>query len=195
MKSLHARPVSANARTRAPVHRLFFALRPDAAVADAIRAAGQSLRAAANVGGRWLAPEKHHITLLFIGDFRDRVPDRIADARAAGARIRQTPFDICLDRAESFRRHRQPPLVLRCSAESEARLDALYRLLATAASPPGAGGKVSRYVPHLTLAYGDAALPRALPIEPITWRIDAFVLIDSLVGTSTHRILAHWPLQ
>ena len=49
-----------------------------------------------------------------------------------------------------------------------------------------------RFLPHLTIAYGDRMLEAPISIEPIVSRIEEFALIDS--SGSQHTALARWPL-
>ena len=178
------------------IHRLFFALRPEAQLLSTIESAVATVRTAATLRGRWQAAEKLHLTLRFLGDFA--VADDIV-RRAIGAAegIRFAPFEFALDRVESFPRRFNAPCVLRCSNESAAPLHALARELAGALSTAGLAEhhETRPYVPHVTIAYAECALSEPIVIQPIVWHARDFVLVDSRVGTSVHAEMARWPLR
>lgn len=178
----------------ARVHRLFFALQPDAAALGAVARVVEQAKTVHDIRGRWLAPEKLHVTVQFLGDFTSA--DEIASraGRAAGA-LRVAPFDFTFDRLATFPRRFQPPCILRCAPGSEATLQELARELGTALRAAGLGEYVETrlYVPHLTIAYAQSALPEPLTIEPIVWRARAVCLIDSHGGQ--HVQIGDWPLR
>ena len=175
-------------------HRLFFALRPDDVVLAAIERAAERLKAMQRVRGRWLHPAKLHMTVQFLGDFAgtDEIEQQATEAAAT---LRVMPFGFTLDHAASFPRRFNSPCVLRCAAESEAPLQALSRELATALNAAGLGEHLETrpYVPHLTLAYTDSALPGRIAIEPIVWRVSDICLMDSHAGQ--HTPIGAWPLR
>ena len=180
----------------AGVHRLFFALRPDAGVLAELADTIAKLKATQRIRGRWLKPEKLHLTLQFLGDFvaADEVARR---AQHAGDLIRANAFEFVLDRAETFAGRFNPPCVLRCSPASEPRLQACSRDLGAALAAADLAEHVDTrtYLPHVTLAYADHALAGPIAINPIIWRATEFCLLDSLIGRSTHAELARWRLH
>jgi 2'-5' RNA ligase len=48
-------------------------------------------------------------------------------------------------------------------------------------------------LPHLTLSREADLAPEAF-IDPVSWRVQEFCLIDSPQGESRHNILDRWPL-
>lgn len=146
------------------------------------------------IRGRWLAAEKFHLTLQFLGDFVGA--DEIV-RRAIGAAecLRFAPFDFVLDRAESFPRRFNPPCVLRCAEASVAPLCALSQQLADALGAAGLAEHLETrpYMPHVTVAYLERDLREPIVIEPIGWHAHEFALIDSSGGA--HRELGRWPLR
>ena len=180
----------------AQIHRLFFALRPDAALQNAIVRVAQELRVDGRVHGRWLKPEKLHVTVQFLGDF-SITAQVIAQARAGAGNVRCAPFDFVLDRADTFPRRFNPPCVLRCASESDADLLAFALNLGEALRHAGLAEHLQAraYVPHLTIAYADDALHAPVEITPIVWHARDFCLMDSLVGSGAHAEIARWPLR
>jgi 2'-5' RNA ligase len=177
------------------VHRLFFALRPDAELLREIERTAQGIKAMNVLRGRWLKPQKFHLTVHFLGDFS--APDSvITRSKAAAGCVACAPFEFMLDHVISFARRFNPPCVLRCAPDSERALRAFRSELGTALAAEGLGEHLEpRFAPHLTIAYGDKALVDAIPIAPIRWVAQDFVLMDSFVGQGIHTELARWPLR
>ena len=178
----------------AQIHRLFFALRPDATLRGEIERSVQALKAAGRVHGRWLRPEKLHMTVRFLGDFA--VADDIARrASHAAAGLHFAAFEFVLDRAETFPRKFNPPCVLRCAGNSEAALQHFAHELGDVLAAAGLAEflQARAYVPHVTIAYAERELPKPVALAPILWGAREFCLIDSVGGA--HNEIARWPLH
>lgn len=179
----------------AEVHRLFFAVRPDAAAASAAAALADALRARHGLTGRPLARERLHVTLHFLGDHAELPPELVDGARAAGRGVETAPFEVVFDRAESFGRGRRGgPLVLTGSAGNP-RLCRFREELGAAMTTAGIGQDTRRdFRPHLTLLYDERPVaPQA--VAPIRWAVQELLLVHSLVGRSRHTVLDRWPLR
>ena len=50
------------------------------------------------------------------------------------------------------------------------------------------------FTPHVTLLR-DAKAAKAQKIDPMTWQVADFVLVQSLLGKTTHIHLGRWPLK
>ena len=79
------------------MHRLFFALWPDEALRPRIAQAAASIVSEHAPGGRALKPDKYHVTLQFLGDFRPLPPSLVDSAKAAAAAVRSPAFELSLD--------------------------------------------------------------------------------------------------
>ena len=177
------------------VHRLFFALRPDTLVADRIARAVAAVNAEGSVRGRSVKPSKHHLTVQFLGT-HDGQPARIIEqARVAAARVRLAAFDLVLDRIDTFGGHRRAPCVLRCTADSDASVQTLRRVLGEALVAEGLAHLLEdRFTPHVTIGYAERQLPAPIAIAPITWRVREFALIESHGAEASHVLLDRWSL-
>jgi len=177
------------------VHRLFFALLPDAATRARLAQAVQALKANhPGLRARWVSPARYHATLHFLGDHALLRQDVVGAAEAAAGKLRMAPFEWALHEATSFQ-GRQPPCVLRSSSVPEP-LQRLWRDLRHAAVLAGQGRHVARnFTPHVTVAYSQGPRLDTTPIEPVTWQVERFALVHSVVGQPDYQTLAEWPLQ
>jgi len=178
-----------------PIHRLFFALRPDADVARRIEIAAAAIRASERVRGRWVQASKHHLTLHFLGNHVERPASLIDRARIAARQVRLSPFEIELERVETFGARRQSPCVVRCSSGSDCSLERLRAKLGDALAEAGlAEWLEQRFTPHVTIAYVDGRLNEPIEIPTIAWRVQDFALVESHGAATQHEVLEQWPL-
>lgn len=141
-----------------------------------------------------IRPARYHATLHFLGDHPMLREDVAGAAIGAAGRVRAEPFDLVLDSASGFH-GREPPCVLRCTQMPPA-LQALWQDLREALIRAGLGAHLSRsFAPHVTFAYSRGALPQPTPVEPITWRVEGFTLLHSVVGGGDYEVLGAWRFQ
>jgi 2'-5' RNA ligase len=167
-----------------PQHRLFFALRPPPPAAAYIR------HCCAWLGpGRWVRPEHFHVTLNILDDWPFLPLDLLAAMRAVGDEVAANPFRIIFDQLNGSDRS----IVLRPS-ERIATLCEFQRLLAAAIARAGIVTRLgAKFSPHLTLVY------RSRPdftagVDAVSWTVTEFVLIESLVGWTEHKVRGRWML-
>lgn len=179
-----------------PRHRLFFALVPSEAVRARISDVAASLRAQRALTGRWVQPARYHLTLAFLGDHVTLGDALLASARSAGeaAAAQAVPFVWTADRIDSFR-GRQPPCVLRGGSDVRALLG-LWSGLRRELARRALDGHMDRsFVPHVTLAYAERALPAPVMLEGgVEWPVDALELLHGEAGHRDYRTLGHWRL-
>lgn len=175
-----------------PTDRLFFAIVPPTSVAQRICALGQELRGHFSLRGR-LRPTTHlHVTLYHLGDFAGLPPSVVEGARAAADGVAMAPVHARFDRAGSFSgRAGKHPFVL--LGEDGTGVAEVHARLGARLSAVGLVRRERAFVPHVTLLY-DARAIAPLPVEPLAWPADDFVLIHSLLGRTEYRELGRWPL-
>lgn len=177
------------------LHRLFFALWPDADTRAAMRERALALESAQRPGGRLIGAHRYHLTLQFLGDFNP-LPQSLGErAAAAAATVRAAAFDLVLDRAGSFA-NRDIPWWLG-SAAPDPGLSQLWDRLGVALARHGVKVVASHraHVPHVTLVRGAERALAPTPVEPLTWRIDRFVLLHSELGRrNEYSLLGEWRL-
>lgn len=175
------------------IDRLFFAIFPDPATAAGVARQADHLRTAHGLSGRPLAADRFHITLHHLGDHAGVRRDIVAMATEAAKAVAASPFDVTFDRAGSFHNGGTNPFVLRGGEGLEA-LKAFQHELGLAMARAGLGRLVGKtFTPHVTLFY-DRQLVAEQPIAPVTWTVDGFALIHSLLGRTEHIPLARWLL-
>ncbi|HEX7770178.1 MAG TPA: RNA 2',3'-cyclic phosphodiesterase [Dokdonella sp.] len=175
------------------LHQLFLALWPDEDARARLAAGARWLREQ-GVRGRWIDPQRFHLTLHFLGRHAMLPRDVVAGACAAAGGVRASGFELDIDRAGSF------PLAriagwLGCDPETGA-LPALVHALADGLHAQGLRVQDETFVPHVTVVRDAAArLEAALP-EPFRWRVTEFVLVDSRIQPfAPYRIIGRWPLR
>jgi 2'-5' RNA ligase len=175
-----------------PAESVFIAILPDAAAATRIAALAQRLRDRHRLKGKPLAVKRFHISLHFVAD---HVPENIVAAVGEPAsRIAMPPFRIALDHVKSLRGNgRNRPLVL-CGDDGVAGLVRFQHMLGAAMEDAGLGRWTGpSWLPHLTLLYDIREIAEEV-IEPVTWIVQEFVLVHSLLGHGRYVPLARWPL-
>lgn len=161
-------------------HNLFFGLVPDPVTRERMAGAVARLRAQHEAPGRWLGPDRYHMTLHFLGNFQRLQEDLVDAARHAAALVRAPPFDIVLDQAGAFPRNRVGWLGMR---QANAGLHGLWDSLSEAlARVQVRMDRAPHFKPHVTvLRDAREALP-VQQVDPIVWPVREFVLIDSQLG-------------
>jgi 2'-5' RNA ligase len=177
-----------------PEHRVFFALQPDAPAAERIARLTADLRKRLSLSGKPVAGPRLHLSLNFVGGFRGPPPRAAIDkANQAVAEVVVRPFAVALNRVESWKGDPHP-LVLAGEDEVigvEGLHTTLHKALRAVEMAPRREPEVS---PHMTLLWDRREVP-AECVEPITWTVREFVLIDSVFGEGRHEVLGRWPLH
>lgn len=176
-------PVDASVRQR----RVFFALWPDAALADRLDQLAQQAHEVC--GGRRMRRESVHMTLAFIGE----VPDACIDTlRHAVASVTATEFSMCLDRIACWERNR---IVWMGCGQEALPLLALVNQLAECLKEVELSLDIRNFVAHVTLLR-NAHCERLPEFPPLVWPVSDFVLAETCVaaGSTNYKLLDRWPL-
>lgn len=167
--------------------RLFFALWPDAHARAALGA--RATEVARRCGGRPVPAANLHLTLVFLGEVeaaRIGALGRAADAVTGGA------FDLALDRIGDFRR---AGVAWAGCGRPSAEMLALQASLERRVREAGFATDGRAFAPHLTLARRVREPVEPGDVEPVSWRVTAFALVESAHGEGAYRRLAEWPLE
>jgi len=176
-------------KTSAEVQRLFFALWPSESVRQQLERLCKPLWR--NGGGRAVAPENLHITLVFLGAVS--VGQRACVERAAEM-IQLPRFSLLLDQVGYWPRPRvlwlgageQPPAAVTLADALNAGVRACG--LSTDDRP---------FQTHLTFMRKVAKRPAELMVEPLVWEVDSFALVQSQTFSEgvQYTPLRSWPLR
>ncbi len=170
---------------------LFFAVAPDAAARTQCARVLQSLRAGRIAVGKPLEAERLHVSLCSIGGFFDQIPrEHLPTACAAAATVRMEPFTVTFDLLHSTTGH----MLLRPS-DGAAALHLLHEKLTEALVRAGMRRWLAwNFNPHVTLSYGACAVHERA-VEPVSWTVRDFGLIESLYGRHRHIERGRWMLE
>jgi 2'-5' RNA ligase len=169
-------------------HRLFFALWPDDTVRAALAAAIEGVDAFGREGRRTPA-SKYHLTLHYLGGWASMPQDVVERSAAAASGVECGGFHLVVDHAGHFGGARVGWL----APAGNSGLDALWSALAHALDEAGVGRRAAEtFSPHVTVVRALRARVRDVPVDPISWPVDAFVLAHSHAGC--YDIVGHWPL-
>jgi 2'-5' RNA ligase len=171
------------------MHRLFFAIEPDAPARAALAAHVAALRTA-HGGGGWVAPEKWHATLAFLGEWPAFPGDIAARAARAAGRVDAAPFPVVFDRLSSFAGGRRPWVLL---ASDDRDFAALARSLHAALDGEGVPRDARPFVAHLTVRRAPDAAPAAA-LAPVQWTVREVALLHSDPARAQYATLGRWPL-
>jgi RNA 2',3'-cyclic 3'-phosphodiesterase len=172
-----------------PPDRLFLAIVPPLEAAIRISAVATILKQANGFTAKLTEPACLHVSLFFLGGLPDEV---VQAACEAAADVQAAPFEISFDRSVSFRGAAGGRPFVLMGDNSVQPVRSFRRVLGAALSSVGLKRRVNRgFMPHMTLLY-DERIAEELPIEPISWVVNDFVLIHSRYG---HTHLARWPLR
>jgi 2'-5' RNA ligase len=167
--------------------RLFLAIWPDDAVLRRIEA-GRRQWFTGRPPGRPVGRANLHITLQFLGQTGE---ENLECIRQAAGSIHFPAFDLRLDHLGHWARPRV--VWLGCHRLPEA-LPTLVADLNTAMAACGFAPETRPFHPHLTL---QRKVHRFVPreIDPIDWRVDAFVLVQSDTRPEgvEYRVIGRWP--
>jgi 2'-5' RNA ligase len=172
--------------------RLFFALQPTPAQADALTAEVAPL--VKELDGQPYPASKLHATLCFVGAAEE---ERLAALREAASGVRGRHVTLDFDALDFWEK---PQVLCATSSESDSARD-LSATLTDAVSAAGFTPDRKPFRAHLTLARKvrrevarNFDWPRAL--APMSMRCDRFVLMESRRGDvgSTYSVVDSWPL-
>ena len=187
--------------------RLFVALEPPDPVRRRLAAAQEGLRSASGRHAdeiRWVAPDRMHLTLQFLGAVPEEQLDAVRVA-LAGAAAAGCPLRLEVRGAGGFPSARRPRAVWCGVAGDLERLQALVIGLGLALGPLGFPASLRTFAPHFTLGRsrdgrGVSGLGEAIDAVAgagaASWRADEVVLFRSLPapGGSRYEPLLRAPL-
>ena len=177
------------------LHRLFIALRPPAAICDALLDPMEAL-----AGARWQDYDNLHLTLRFAGEVSRHTADDLA---LALSRVEVRPFPLAIRGVGYFEKKGMANAIWAQVAAS-AELAALQERVEHACRSAGLAAETRKFVPHITLARLNRSsapiapwLARHAQLAPGPWQVDALGLYESRLTPSgpVYTQIAQFPEQ
>ncbi len=176
-------------------HAVFFALAPGMVAAGAIVESGRRVSRDLGIGGKPLEADRLHVSLYLVAHYVDVFPrEDIAASMRAADRVRFPAFDVVFDRVAKFGADRTAFVFKAGPDEPLHALHDCRHALGRALADVGRRVTAAKTTPHMTYAYGAQDVAET-PIEPLRWRAEHLVLIDSHVGGHRHEVLGCWSFQ
>lgn len=179
-----------------PRSNLFLAVMPDQTAAMQASETGRDIVRRHEAASHALRPRDNlHVTLNPIGSYLTLSETDVFTVSEVMSSLRAAPFEVSFDRIASFANGERRLMVLCNAIRSEELMDLHVQL----AKEMWAAGMTftynPRFMPHMTLSYGDTEIAETVLAEPIRWMVREVVLIHSLVGESRYEYLGRWPLS
>lgn len=177
--------------SRSSGHGLFFAICPPDAVERQAASIADDYRKAFSLSGKPRLTTLH-VTISHIGEYEELPEEIIFAAQQAGAAAESAPIAINFDQIMSFK---QAQALVLCGEGGRRQLTRLHVQLGVSMHNVGLPHNIKRdFKPHMTLLYDRKIVPSAGLDKPVSWTAPEFLLIDSLLGKTEHRIVDRWPL-
>ena len=176
------------------MHRLFVAIRPPAAVMDALIDTTDGID-----GARWQSEDQMHLTLRFVGEVERPLANDLAEALAA---VRAPSFTLQVAGTGHFERKGRPHTVW-ASVLPSPGLDLLQGRVERACQSVGLPRETRKFVPHVTLARLSGGAGPIAPwladtgtLQVPEWQVDGFTLYESHLGKAgaLYQPAADYPL-
>ncbi len=193
MKNLTEQPAKSDSepklRHKSDMIRVFFALWPSRQMQQQLHALAKQLQPQCQ--GRVMHAGTLHMTLQFIGNIpHSQLPKIILLADKVSAQ----PFTMQLAKIAYWKHNRIAYATLASDAPF---LDDLVLQLKIALSEGGIAYADQKFSPHVTLLRNAEQKPQIQEFPPITWQVDSFVLVESILSDqgAHYKIIKEWLLK
>ena len=165
---------------------------PDDEAVDRIVRLAADLRRRHGLKGAITPVTRLHMPLNFVGTFRGP-PTRSVMEKAASlaGKVAVRSFAVTLDRVESWKGEPRPMVLLGDDGGVQQLHTAIHKALAAGTMAPRREPEIW---PHVSLLWDKAGPPEEF-IDPISWMVRDFVLLDSPYGENRHEVLGRWALN
>ena len=176
-------------------HVVYLAIQPppEAAAQALARLDASSQRR--RLSARPVAPERLHVSLFHVGDFK-RPPTPVFDKVIAALSVVDTrPFVVEFNRLGTWPAGDPPRPVVLWGDEGVIGVTGLYSAIFRAMRRIDmAPRREPEMTPHMTLVYDKAEVPETF-IEPVSWMVEEFVLIHAVHGEGRFEVVGRVPLN
>jgi len=176
-------------------HVVYFALQPPPEAQAQAVAVANAARAKHRLAGKPGLPARLHVSLNPVGDFK-RPPGPVVDkAIEAVETVSARPFVVQFNRIGSWGKGEGERPVVLWGDEGVIGVNALYSTIHKAMRRLDmAPRREVEIAPHMTLLRDRATVPETF-IEPVSWRVEEFVLIHAIHGEGRFDVVGRFPLS
>jgi RNA 2',3'-cyclic 3'-phosphodiesterase len=147
-----------------------------------------AMQARTECGGRAIAPDKIHLTLVFVGTVERAVT---ASLQSYAAALPLKSFELELTSLGYWPHNR---IIWAGTETCPHELGAVVAALSRGLAGLGIRGEDRPYVPHVTLVRHARCAPQQLRMARLRWLARELVLVESVTDVSRYEVLARWPL-
>jgi len=176
-------------------HVLYFALQPPPEAQAQALALANAARGKHRLSAKPGLPARLHVSLNHVGDFK-RPPGPVVDkAVEAAETVAARPFLVQFNRMGTWGVGEGDRPIVLWGDEGVIGVNALYSTIHKAMRRLDmAPRREAEIAPHMTLLRDKAEMPETF-IEPLTWRVEEFVLIHAVHGEGRFDIVGRFPLS
>lgn len=169
--------------------RVFLALWPNPQLQQQLHSLAKQLHPQCQ--GRVMRAETLHMTLQFIGNIPSSHLPKII---LAADKVSAQPFTMQLEEIAYWKHNRIAYATL---SRHVSLLDDLVLQLKLALSEGGIVYADQKFSPHVTLLRSAEYKPQIQEFAPITWQVDRFVLVESVLSDqgAHYKIIKEWALK
>lgn len=169
--------------------RVFFALWPNHQIQQELHTIARQLKPQCQ--GRVMRAETLHMTLQFIGNIQR---SQLAKIISAADNVSAQPFSMKLAKTAYWNHNHIAYATL---ASDAPLLDNLVLQLKIALHEEDVVYADQKFSPHVTLLRNAEQKPQTQEFPPITWQVDSFVLVESVLSEqgAHYKIIKEWLLK
>lgn len=167
-------------------HRYFLALRPPQLLATTLGMMGSVY----HLAGSRLPAERLHITVAMLGGTYEAPQPRLVER--TGEVLHDLPLPAQRPVFDQLVRANDRALLT--ASEPLTFVESFRHDLVQRLAEAGVAAEVPASPPHITLAHGRQWRTGTEEIDPISWRAEELVLIESHVGAGRHVVRGSWSL-
>lgn len=176
-------------------HVVYFALLPPPEAAEAAARLIVSARGVHGLTAKPTPPNRLHLSLNYVGDFKRPPAPVIAKARDAARPIAARRFRVDLNRFGSWGVGGQESPIVLWGDDGVIGVSGLYSTIHKAlAKLDMAPRREPEMTPHMTLTRDKAKIPETF-VDPVGWTVDEFVLIYAVHGEGRYEVIERYPLN
>ncbi|MBU1376288.1 MAG: 2'-5' RNA ligase family protein [Alphaproteobacteria bacterium] len=176
-------------------HVVYFAILPPPEVAEQALRLITAARGRHGLTAKPTPPDRLHVSLNYIGDFKRPCGPVIDKAAEAARPVAARPFTVAFNRFGSWGLGGKGGPIVLWGDDGVIGVDDLYSSIHRALVKPGmVPRREVEMTPHMTLIRDKAHIPETF-VDPVSWTVDEFVLIYAIHGEGRYEVVERYPLN